>query len=210
MTAAKHDSFPRFFFLRQFLDRPGMIGSVIPTADATIRALLDPIDWRGVTCVVEYGPGTGVFTREILRRMDPGARLIAIDTNEHFIRYLRATISDPRLDCVHSSAADIEGILAARNLAQADHVLSGLPFSTLPRAAAHAIMDATYRAVRPGGAFLIYQYSRSVLPLLAARFATVEQARVWRCFPPMSLFWASKAAQAPLSSASCDASLAAE
>lgn len=210
MTAANRVSFPNLFFFRQFLGRPVAIGSVIPTSDVTIRALLDPVDWRGVTCVVEYGPGTGVFTREILRRLGPDARLIAIDTNEHFIRYLRTSIRDDRLDCVHGSAADIESILATRNLAQADHVLSGLPFSTLPHAAAHAIMDATYRAVRPGGNFLIYQYSRFVLPLLAARFAHIEQGRVWRCFPPMRLFWAGKPAEMLVSSASCDASLAAE
>jgi phospholipid N-methyltransferase len=210
MTAANRVSFPNLFFLRQFLGHPGMVGSVIPTSDLTIRALLDPIDWSGVSCIVEYGPGTGVFTREILHRMGPGARLIAIDTNKNFIQYLRTAIDDHRLECVHGSAADIETILAARAFPQADHVLSGLPFSTLPRAVAHRIMDATYRAIRPGGAFLIYQYSRFVLPLLAARFASVEQTRVWRCFPPMSLFWASKAAAALFSSASCDEDLAAE
>ncbi|HWJ70790.1 MAG TPA: methyltransferase domain-containing protein [Sphingobium sp.] len=210
MTAANRVSFPKLFFFKQFLGRPGMVGSVIPTSGVTIRALLDPIDWRSVTCIVEYGPGTGVFTREILRRMGPDARLIAIDTNEHFIHYLRSAIRDRRLDCVHGSAADIEAILATRNFMQADHVLSGLPFSTLPGTAAQAIMDATYRAIRPGGAFLVYQYSRFVLPFLAARFASIEQARVWRCLPPMSLFWASKAAEALFNSASCDADLAAE
>ena len=210
MTAANRVSSPKLLFLKQFLDRPAMVGSVIPTSHVAIRALLDPVDWHSVSCVVEYGPGTGVFTREILRRIGPNARLIAIDTNERFIHYLGATISDPRLDCVHGSAAEIEAILAARSLTQADYVISGLPFSTLPRAVAHAIMDATHRAIRPGGAFLIYQYSRFVLPFLAARFASAEQKRVWRCVPPACLFWAYKQAEAQLSSASCDASLAAE
>lgn len=210
MTAANRASSPHLLFLKQFLDRPGMVGSVIPTSRATIRALLDPVDWRDVHCVVEYGPGTGVFTREILRRIGPDARLIAIDTSERFIRHLHATITDSRLDCVHGSAADIEAILAVRGIAQADHVISGLPFSTLPRAVAHAIMDATHRAIRPGGAFLIYQYSRFVLPFLAARFGGVEQARAWRCIPPACLFWAWKQADGPLTAASCDAGLAAE
>jgi len=209
MTAANRASSPHILFLKQFLDRPAMVGSVIPTSRATIRALLDPVDWAEVRCVVEYGPGTGVFTREILRRIGPDARLIAIDTSERFIRYLRAAITDPRLDCVHGSAADIEAILAERGIAQADHVISGLPFSTLPRTVAHAIMDATHRAIRPGGAFLIYQYSRFVLPFLSTRFAHVERSRAWRCVPPACLFWAWKYTDAPLTPASCDAGLAA-
>jgi len=210
MTAANRVSSPHLLFFKQFLHRPAMVGSVIPTSHATIRALLDPVDWRDVRCMVEYGPGTGVFTREILRRIGPDARLIAIDTSERFIRYLRAAIADSRLDCVHGSAADIEAILAARGIPQADHVISGLPFSTLPRPIAHAIMDATHRAIRPGGAFLIYQYSRFVLPFLSARFAQVDRARAWRCMPPACLFWAWKQGDQPLMAASCDASLAAE
>lgn len=210
MTAANQVPSPNLLFLKQFLGRPGMVGALTPTSRVTIRALLEPIDWRRVKCVVEYGPGTGVFTREILRRLGPGARLIAIDTNEHFVRYLRGTIGDTRLDCVHGSAADVEAILATRGVAQVDYIISGLPFSTLPQMIAHAIMDATHRAIRPGGAFLVYQYSRAVLPQLAARYARIEQAHIWRCLPPTRLFWASKPADEPISSASCDEGLAAE
>jgi phospholipid N-methyltransferase len=180
------------FFFRQFLKSPGSIGSVIPTSRAAIRAMLDPVDWSAAHCVVEYGPGTGVFTRALLARLGPDARLIAIDTNPDFTTYLRKAIHDPRLILVDGNAANIEKILAVHGFTHADYVISGLPFSTIPQSAAQAILDATARAVRPGGAFLVYQYSLCILPRLAQRFARVDLGRAWRCLPPARLFYAWK------------------
>jgi len=192
MTGAKRAPSPNLFFLQQFLARPRMVGSVIPTSRAAIAALLDPVVWGEAHCVVEYGPGTGVFTRELLRRMGPRARLVAIDTNPVFTDYLRRSIRDPRLICVDGSAADVCAILREQRLGEADYIVSGLPFSTLPPPIADGIMDATAQALRPGGAFLVYQYSSFVLPLLRHRFPRIAQGKVWRCIPPATLFWAWK------------------
>lgn len=195
MTSKNQASPPPLFFFRQFLKSPRGVGSIIPTSAVAVRAALAPVDWSEVRCVVEYGPGTGVFTRALLDRMGPQARLVAIDTSADFIAYLRQSIDDPRLITVHGSAAQVEIILAGHGLPHADVVVSGLPFSTLPAEAAEAIMDATARTIRPGGAFLVYQYSRFVRSLLRARFARVDEARVWRCIPPLQLFHAWHAAR---------------
>lgn len=183
---------PSFFFFRQFLKSPGMVGSIIPTARATIDRLLAPVDWSGVRCVVEYGPGTGVFTRAMLELLPPSAHLIAIDTNAEFIAHLEDSIDDARLICVEGSAADVEAIVARHGFSYADYVVSGLPFSTLPEGVEKAIMAATARAIRPGGAFMVYQYSQFVLPLLRAEFAEVRTRLSWLCIPPARLFWAHK------------------
>ena len=92
---------------------------------------------------VEYGPGVGTFTRPILDRLGPDAKLIAIDTNADFIEYLKRDIDDPRLIAVAGSAADVEQIIAEHGFDHADYVLSGLPFSTLPPGVGDAIGAAT-------------------------------------------------------------------
>lgn len=192
MTATALAMSPKFLFLQQFIRHPRMVGSVIPTSEIAIQALLNPVGWREVRCVVEYGPGTGVFTRRILDRLGPDARLIAIDTNPMFVRHLRQNIVDERLICVEGSAADVEDILAREGFEAADYIISGLPFSTLPPEVADEIAAATARAIRPGGKFLVYQYSRFVLSRLERFFGHVDQDIVWRCIPPARLFWACK------------------
>jgi len=195
MTVHRPPAVPRdLFFFRQFLKAPGSIGSIIPTSPVAIRALLDPVDWSEAKCVVEYGPGTGVFTRALLARLGPDARLIAIDTNPDFTAYLRQAIHDPRLILIDGNAANVETILAVHGFTHADYVISGLPFSTIPQQVVQNILDATARAIRPGGAFLVYQYSLGILPRLASRFARVDLGRAWRCIPPARLFYAWRAA----------------
>jgi phospholipid N-methyltransferase len=41
-------------------------------------AMLEHVDFRRACNVVELGSGTGVITREILRRMTPDSRLFAL------------------------------------------------------------------------------------------------------------------------------------
>lgn len=179
-------------FFRQFLTSPKSVGSIIPTSGAAIDAMLRPIDWSRCRTFVEYGPGTGCFTQRILQRAHPDLKLIAIDPNPVFIDHLREHLPDPRLSAVRGSAEDVEAILADHDVGSADFILSGLPFSTLPPGVGDAIMAATQRALTPGGAFLVYQYSLFVLPMLAAHFARVDVGRVWRCIPPARLFRAWK------------------
>lgn len=179
------------FFL-QFLSDPKSVGAVVPTSRAAVDGLLRHVDWANCRLFVEYGPGTGAFTRHVLDRAHPDARIIAIDPNPRFIEHLRRTQFDPRLTVVQGSAADIEDILATHGGQKADYILSGLPFSTLPDGLADAIVSATERALTPGGAFLVYQYSLFILPALRNVFAKAEVGRVWRCIPPARLMRAYK------------------
>jgi len=181
---------PQLQFLRGFLKHPRMVGSVIPSSRKLIDRMLAPVDWENTQLFVEYGPGVGTFTRPILDRLGPDATLLTIDTNAEFTDYLKRDIDDPRLLTVTGSAADVENILAERGFAHADYVLSGLPFSTLPPGLGDAIGAATARVIRPGGAFLVYQFSPKVRDFIAPVFERIERGFEWINVPPATLFWA--------------------
>ena len=188
--AARRVQSPRWQFLRGFLKHPVMVGSIIPSSKVLIDRMLGPVDWDATKLFVEYGPGVGTFTRPILERLGPDATLIAIDTNADFVKFLRDDIDDPRLVPVAGSAADVEKIITDRGFAHADYVLSGLPFSTLPPGIGDAIGEATARVIRPGGAFLIYQFSPKVLEFIKPHFEKIDRGFEWINVPPATLFWA--------------------
>jgi phospholipid N-methyltransferase len=183
---------PAGMFLRGFVKHPVMVGSVIPSSGKLIRKMLAPVDWANTKVFVEYGPGVGTFCRPILERMAPDAQLIAIDTNPEFIDYLNGTILDSRFSAVHASAADVVQIVADHGHANADYVLSGLPFSTLPPGVGDKIADATAEVLRPGGAFLVYQFSPKVRDFLAPNFERIDHDMEWWNVPPAQLYWAWK------------------
>jgi len=183
---------PRLQFLRGFLKHPVMVGSIIPSSRTVIEKMLGPVDWDNTELFVEYGPGVGTFTRSILANLGPKATLLAIDTNPEFTKFLKESIDDERLVAVTGSAADIAKILADRGFAHADYVLSGIPFSTLPPGVGDAIGKATAEVIRPGGAFLVYQFSPKVMDFIKPWFDRIERGFEWINVPPATLFWAYK------------------
>jgi len=176
-------------FFKGFLKHPVMVGSIIPSSKSLIKQMLAPVDWENTKLFVEYGPGVGTFCRPILDKLRPDAMLIAIDTNPDFIDYLRREIKDPRFHAVLGSAADVEAIVAEKGFEKADYVASGLPFSTLPDGVGEEIGKATGRVIRPGGAFLVYQFSPKCRDYIVPNFDRVDRGRSWWNIPPAVLFW---------------------
>jgi phospholipid N-methyltransferase len=183
---------PLWHFLRGFVKHPVMVGSVIPSSKVLIERMLDPVDWRRCKLFVEYGPGVGTFTQHILDRIAPDATLLTIDTNADFTDYLNRKFTDSRLRAVTGSAADVREIMSDCGFAEADYILSGLPFSTLPGGIGPKIAAETKAALRPGGAFLVYQFSPKVREYIAPHFDRIDRGFEWINIPPATLFWAWK------------------
>jgi phospholipid N-methyltransferase len=183
---------PMWQFLRGFIKHPVMVGSVIPSSRMLIDKMLEPVDWENTRLFVEYGPGVGTFTQHILEKMPADATLITIDTNADFTAYLSEKFRDSRLVAVTGSAANARKIMSDRGFEEADYILSGLPFSTLPPGVGPKIAAETAAALRPGGAFLVYQFSPKVRDFIAPHFERIDQGFEWRNIPPAQLFWAWK------------------
>ena len=184
----------RFFgqfgvFFRGFLEEPKMVGSIIPSSRFTIAKMLAPVKWDECKVFVEYGPGVGTFCQPVLDRLPRDGMLIVIDTNPLYIDYLKKHFRDSRFHAVHGSAADVEQIVKAHGADHADYVLSGLPFSTLPDGVGPAIAEATYRIIRPGGAFLVYQFSAKARDYMARHFERIESGFEPLNVLPCQLFW---------------------
>jgi phospholipid N-methyltransferase len=183
---------PWAMFLKGFLKHPVMVGSIIPSSDTLIAHMLKRVDWANTRLFVEYGPGVGTFSQHILKHLPADAVYIAIDTNPDFIAYLSETILDTRFRPVLGSAADVGQIVRDSGFDSADYVLSGLPFSTLPTGVGPAIAKATADVLRPGGAFLVYQFRAKVRDFIAPHFKRIDQAMEYWNVPPCCLFWAWK------------------
>ena len=186
---------PWGMFLRGFFKHPVMVGSVVPSSGRLIEKMLAPVDWEKTRLFVEYGPGVGTFCRPILDRMAPDAQLIVIDTNPDFVAYLRQTIRDPRFSAIHGSAESVEQIVRDHGAEAADHVLSGLPFCVIKAGVGARCAAATERVLRPGGSFLVYQFSPKVRDFLAPHFGAIDHDMEWWNVPPAQLYWAYKQAE---------------
>jgi phospholipid N-methyltransferase len=166
---------PSLLFARTFLKHPVMLGSVLPSSRYLTDHVLSQVHWCEVDTAVEYGPGVGTFTAQILQRLRPSARLVAIESSRDFADYLRHSIRDPRLSVVHGSAAEVDSILAALALESADCIISGIPYSTMPMPTRESVLRRSHSVLRPGGCFIVYQFTGAVVPHLREIFGEVRQ-----------------------------------
>jgi phospholipid N-methyltransferase len=169
-------------FARNFFRHPRMLGSIVPSSRFLIKQLLQPISWARARVIVEYGPGVGGITAELLRHMGSDATLIAIEMNPDFVKYLRDSFTDARLQVVEASAESVDEILRRFGYLRADYIISGIPFSTIPAAARERILRKTCAVLEPGGAFLVYQFSSRVFQDLKRIFGYVV-----RRFEPLNV-----------------------
>lgn len=187
-------SVQRFFgpwgvFFKGFLKHPVMVGSIIPSSRWTVQKMLAPVKWDECKLFVEYGPGVGTFCQPVLDRMRPDATLLVIDTNPDFIEFLRKHFRDSRFIAVHGSAADVNDIIRGFGFEHADYVLSGLPFSTLPGDLGPKIAEETGKAIRPGGAFLVYQFRARARDFMEPHFKRIDSGYEFWNVLPCYLFW---------------------
>jgi phospholipid N-methyltransferase len=180
-------------FLRNFIRDPAMVGWLMPSSRFLVGDIIKRIDWDRAKVIVEYGAGTGTFTKAILQHMRPDARLIALEINPDFYQFLSSSFQDPRLHISQESAADIDTVLADLGYSRADCVVSGIPFKSLPHGLRDSIVRKTHAVLRPRGKFLVYQVSGTVLPYLESVFGHVSRDFQLLNIIPARLFYCARA-----------------
>ena len=175
-------------FFRSFLERPMEVGSVIPSSRFLERRVARAAALERARLVVELGPGTGGTTRALLRHMAPAAQLLAIEINPRLARQVRQRVPDPRLVVHTGSATEIAEALRQHALGPPDVVVSGIPFSTMPRGVGLAILRAVREALAPGGLFVAYQVRDRVAVLARDVFPRPRVELEMRNVPPMRVW----------------------
>jgi phospholipid N-methyltransferase len=143
-------------FFSRFLKSPRTVGAVTASSRALAEAMVDGIDLTRPGRIVELGPGTGVFTAAIVERLGAETEFLALDIDPAFVARINARW--PSIECVCGSAEQLDAIAADRGMLPIDHIVSGLPFVSLPPPVTQQIIGSIARALRPGGTITTFQY----------------------------------------------------
>ena len=146
---------PMLLFSR-FLRSPRTVGAFWPSSSALAKEMVAAIPQDTAETIVELGPGTGALTSELVERLGPSARFLAVDIEPAFVESIRRRW--PEVECVCASAEHLEQLLAVRGIGPVDRVISGLPFASLPVDMTSRILDSVGRTLRVGGTFTTFQY----------------------------------------------------
>jgi len=172
-------------FFKRFLKRPFQIASIVPSSKALVERVASKMDFSGPRVIAEYGPGEGVHSRGIARRMTQDSHLLLFELDAALARSLEWQFAgDPRVHVIHGDAASLPYELKRRGFTHCDYILSGIPFSILKIDKKRALLRKTYEALKPGGSFIIYQVTNE-LKQHATVFQHAESEYFLQNIPPM-------------------------
>jgi phospholipid N-methyltransferase len=153
-----------WLFLKRFIKQPTKVASVIPSSPFLIGRVAKKFDFSQPGVIVEFGPGEGCHTREILRRMHPQSKLILFELDEALASHLKDQFSsDSRVEVINQNASALSQELSLRGFTHCDHILSGIPFSILEKNTKRRLLQEVYDCLAPDGRFIIYQVTNELL-----------------------------------------------
>ena len=170
--------------------------AIAPSSRYLARSMVEPVRRNDLRVVVEFGPGTGKMTREILRLMPRDSILVAFEISDRFVSHLGEAIPDGRLQVVHAGAETAAEELRARGIDHIDGVVSSLGISLMDEDTVSAIYRPLLPHLGDTGVLTQFQYVHrtrmhdgrleyfNAVPLLERYFHSVESNCVLRNLPP--------------------------
>jgi len=174
-------------FFSEFLKQGKNIGAIAPSSKFLVKKMVDPINFENIKCIVEFGPGTGIITYELLRRMPSDSILLVFEINIEFCETLNQ-IKDARIKIICDSAEKLEYYLSQYNITEADYIVSSLPFAMIPNQIVDSILSIALKVLSRKGAFIQYQYSLNAYKRLKSIFKNVDLNFTPMNIPPAFIF----------------------
>lgn len=184
-----HSILDIFRFYVALIRSPRKVAGFAPSSSYVGAAIVKNIDWDLMDTIVELGAGTGVITKQIDKAKSNQSQAIIFEVDPHLKRLLMRQFPE----MIHrEDARDLLETMRELNLPHVDVIVSGLPFAMFPQSLREEILDVVYKALKPGGIFITYQYSLQMRKHLHKRFSSIRSSWVPLNFPPMFVHICSK------------------
>jgi len=126
-NSSKSKNQDRLLFAKNFLSNPLRNASIMPSSSFASKAMLKGLDFSNIDTIVELGPGTGVFTKEVIKRCRQSTKIILVELEKSYVKSLREKF-DGRVVVENKSAYYLDEILKRHGILKPDLLISGLPF----------------------------------------------------------------------------------
>ena len=172
-------------FIKQYITKPKTVGAILPSSKHLAVKMIENIDFCTANCIVEYGPGTGVFTDIVLKMRKRGNLLLLFESNNKFFILLKEKYKNIQdLYIINDSAECIGKYMAMHHIPWVDYIISGLPFASLPQGVSANILKQAKMHLRQDGRFITFQNTLLKKKFIGQYFNKIEIKRELRNIPP--------------------------
>ena len=151
-TRSAASDFKQFF--RLWMSNPMQVSAIAPSGERLARLMTREVEALDEP-ILELGPGTGVFTRALLKRGVRESDLTLIEFGAEFVDVLHLRFPLARVVQMDAGRIAEAGLFDDKPVGA---VVSGLPLLSMSPAQVSAILSGAFRVMRPGGAFYQFTY----------------------------------------------------
>ncbi|MBT4349324.1 SAM-dependent methyltransferase [bacterium] len=186
-------------FLKEFLKNPTRTGALAQSSADLSKLITDTANLDTKKCIVELGSGTGVFTKEILNKINSDSCFFCLESNQEFVKQTQKKC--PNAIVYHDSAVNIKKYLLKHNKNNCDCIISGLPWAIFNKKLQTILLNAACESLEADGIFLTFAYVQGAfLPSginfkkqLRKKFKLVRTTKIiWKNLPPAFVYYCKK------------------
>jgi len=163
-------------FILESLKHPKQTGTLAQSSRFLAKKMVQEID--GAIDVIEFGPGIGSVTLEILRRLPENGRLTCFEINSNFCKCLE-TINDSRLKVINDDAQNCE-----QYVDNPDCIISCLPLGLFAKPKRSKIIALSTKSKT----YIQFQYTPFLRTKMKHHFRDVKIRFVPLNFPPAFIY----------------------
>ncbi|SFA58630.1 Phospholipid N-methyltransferase [Anoxybacillus pushchinoensis] len=172
-------------FLIEFAKSPRFVGAVCPSSKYLAEKMVENIDFERCECIVEYGPGTGVFTEKLIERKKEDTLLIIFENNKEFYEGMLSQYKyKQNVKIINDGAEHAKKYMEQYNISKVDYIVSGIPFASLPSNISETILNDVKEILKNDGQFIAFQYSLVKMNFFKTYFNEIQIKKVWLNVPP--------------------------
>lgn len=163
-------------FVAEFIRHPRQVGAIAQSSPFLARKMVRQIP--NAAEVIEFGPGTGPVTKEILRNLPQNGKLTCFEINPRFCEQLK-TIKDSRMKIINDDVRNCRQYV--KNI---DCIVSSLPLASFDRSMKEEILALTAKC----RTYIQFQYNPFLKSKLKKYFRDVEVKFVPLNIPPAFVY----------------------
>ena len=201
-------------FFKEFIKHPTKVGAIAPSSAELAQEMMLQAHISQSQNVAEFGAGTGVFTKEILRILPLSGKFIAIEQNPAMVALLHQNLKQSAKDCapelrermIHppiycDTVENLPKLMEKNGVLQLDSIVSGLPWATFDEDLQNRLLGVAIDSLKSGGYFVTFAYLQGLMVpagqrfahKIKAQFSSVNKSRiVWGNLPPAFVYCCQK------------------
>lgn len=182
-------------YIKQFLINPIETGTISSSSRGLSELITNTEYLLNKKCVVEFGSGNGVFTKEILQKISSDCLFFCLEINQKLVKETKKNC--PNVIIYHASSKDVKKYLLKHKQNACDCIIASLPWAAFNQKKQEELLNAAYDSLEEGGEFYTFAYLQGLLlpsgikfkKLLNKKFKQVKTTKIiWKNLPPAFVY----------------------